>query len=581
MDIRTLSIAIATTLPASWAAAQTGGLIINEWNCVGSEKWIGNPSDASCEGPAGIDCSDDDDAFFGRIQGNGGNWIELVVTIDNLDVRGWQIRWAETGNLDGDGTNLWWGNGSVRHGIIEFTNDPVWANLRAGTILTIMEQDSSESGLDTDLTFDPCNGKWWINVNSYDAQYITAVHNRPERPDGYFSTDNDGWQGRIVDASLNLITGPIGEAVSGWEGGGINSREVGKLEADPTSFVVIGDYDDSNSSTFAKPNRWTETISIFPLIACPRYQDFSALRSWLECPCSAVILNEYNAVSNANWLNGGDEFADDDGGLASDSFFGRVPANAGNWFELVVIGDGVDMRGWEFFWEEVREDKFGTLTLSNDAFWSSVPAGTILTFIELNTAGGGLDSSTDFTLPGGNWANIHTADAQYVTTFHSEENIPGRMSVGHDDWRITLRDAGGSLVFGPVGEGAVSYGGRGIGSTETASLQQNPSGAVTPASLYSESILSTFGSLNTFVICGDPSVTLEQTFADLVPCETKEPGIPGDLTGDGIVDFTDLLQLLSVWGPCDQPCLPACEGDLNGDCVVDFNDLLTLLSNWG
>ena len=56
--------------------------------------------------------------------------------------------------------------------------------------------------------------------------------------------------------------------------------------------------------------------------------------------------------------------------------------------------------------------------------------------------------------------------------------------------------------------------------------------------------------------------------------------IPGDLDGDGAVDFTDLLILLSAWGPCAPPCPPACTGDLNDDCLVDFNDLLVLLSNW-
>jgi len=51
--------------------------------------------------------------------------------------------------------------------------------------------------------------------------------------------------------------------------------------------------------------------------------------------------------------------------------------------------------------------------------------------------------------------------------------------------------------------------------------------------------------------------------------------ILGDLNGDGIVDFADLLILLSDWGPC-----PGCDADLNRDGVVDFADLLILLGEW-
>jgi len=54
---------------------------------------------------------------------------------------------------------------------------------------------------------------------------------------------------------------------------------------------------------------------------------------------------------------------------------------------------------------------------------------------------------------------------------------------------------------------------------------------------------------------------------------------PADLTGDGVVDFSDLLQVLSAWGVCEDP--QACPADLSGDGLVDFTDLLTLLSAWG
>jgi len=52
----------------------------------------------------------------------------------------------------------------------------------------------------------------------------------------------------------------------------------------------------------------------------------------------------------------------------------------------------------------------------------------------------------------------------------------------------------------------------------------------------------------------------------------------GDLNGDGVVDFSDLLVLLSVWGGCAD--CNDCPADLNSDCVVDFGDLLVLLANW-
>jgi hypothetical protein len=58
--------------------------------------------------------------------------------------------------------------------------------------------------------------------------------------------------------------------------------------------------------------------------------------------------------------------------------------------------------------------------------------------------------------------------------------------------------------------------------------------------------------------------------------------IPGDLNGDGTVDFSDLGILLSNYGstglsvPSDYAL-----GDINGDGSVDFSDLGILLSNYG
>jgi len=52
-----------------------------------------------------------------------------------------------------------------------------------------------------------------------------------------------------------------------------------------------------------------------------------------------------------------------------------------------------------------------------------------------------------------------------------------------------------------------------------------------------------------------------------------------DLNGDGVVNVSDLLILLSAWGDC--PVGAPCPADLNGDGVVNVSDLLILLANWG
>ena len=43
-----------------------------------------------------------------------------------------------------------------------------------------------------------------------------------------------------------------------------------------------------------------------------------------------LILNEYNAVADFNWLNGGSELSDVDGGLAGDITLGRILGNGGD-----------------------------------------------------------------------------------------------------------------------------------------------------------------------------------------------------------------------------------------------------------
>ena len=54
-------------------------------------------------------------------------------------------------------------------------------------------------------------------------------------------------------------------------------------------------------------------------------------------------------------------------------------------------------------------------------------------------------------------------------------------------------------------------------------------------------------------------------------CET----VPGDATGDGLVNVDDLFAVIGQWGPCS-----GCATDFDGNGFVDIDDLFTVIGNW-
>jgi len=64
------------------------------------------------------------------------------------------------------------------------------------------------------------------------------------------------------------------------------------------------------------------------------------------------------------------------------------------------------------------------------------------------------------------------------------------------------------------------------------------------------------------VVCGSGDICL--------------PVCPADITGDAVVNVSDLLALIGEWGACS-----GCSEDINDDNVVDVSDLLELISAWG
>jgi hypothetical protein len=241
------------------ARVHAAPLIVNEFNAVSGINYL-NFGNATTDG-VGNSINPPEDTYFGRIAGNGGDWIELVVVADHLDIRGWVLDICDAGVC---GTNP-----------LTFSNNSVWSDLRAGTIITVAEDEP------TDLSFDPGSGDWWINVRAHNAgsgTYITADN---------FPVNELDWKMQILDDSANIVYGPIGEHVPVNPSAGcfppqdnLNSGEIFRLEEAPSALVdpcikTLNDYEDGVLSTFGSPNQWNSGFAS---------QNFDNLRNLASFP---------------------------------------------------------------------------------------------------------------------------------------------------------------------------------------------------------------------------------------------------------------------------------------------------------
>jgi hypothetical protein len=569
----------------------TSPIILNEFNGVGPDQFL--------DGGGANDPGAPSDPFFGRVEGNGGAWVEFVVT-QTIDLRNWTLR------IQSDD--------SMRE--LKFSDHVSLASIPAGTILTLTEGKNltpSRFNIVSDLD---TSGIAWTNIWMHDPILIDqAASSHPSTPAIGSNNTLVTW----LDGNDGIVYGPAGESIAlrdsngnsiGDELIGVSSTEVFKLEANPTSSTtpLNINHDDGGTSTFGAANIWsngtlTQSFSAYvspatppsfgPLsetkavrggysvsvdapgspvtvLVAPDFLTIDSSGATIEIssnrpltpadigtyevslqadngaasnnlgylvfelevlhPAPPVIVNEYNAVSDDNYLNGGTLASDSDGPPnAEDSHFGRVLGNGGNWFELAVVGnDGpgfVDLSGWEI---EVgfidSSDQFvnrSTVTLSDTGTWSSVAHGTILTFCEDNTAGGGLDTEinrvNNLATLGYAWTNIHI-------------NTPGTVTVTNpDDFRLNsnntafiIRDDSGTVIFGPAGEGIAPL--DGVGNTEIFELNNDPSTQVSPIDNTTDTTLgyddgssgSTFGSPNLFAPLGSPT-DRAQDFTPFIP----------------------------------------------------------------
>lgn len=240
-----LSVVIVLSLLSGtlWAA----DVILNEYNAVDALAFLGG-GDSAADGTGGRAA----DSFFGRVPGNGGDWFELVVIKDHLDLRGWLLDVFAGGKLEET---------------LSLTAQPIWSDLRAGTIITVAED------VPNDVSYDPAAGDWWINVQASadaDGKYISAKA---------FPVSNKNWQLRIRNIAGAVVFGPAGEGIA--PNAKVGDTEVFILKEDPSLAVTANspDYDTNREfSTFGAANRWgTQDINDLRPVLAPKVATIALL----------------------------------------------------------------------------------------------------------------------------------------------------------------------------------------------------------------------------------------------------------------------------------------------------------------
>jgi len=71
------------------------------------------------------------------------------------------------------------------------------------------------------------------------------------------------------------------------------------------------------------------------------------------------------------------------------------------------------------------------------------------------------------------------------------------------------------------------------------------------------------------------SVTVQAEVDAAITGHVDSDTVPGDVTGDGLVNTDDILAVLSAWGQCK-----GCAADLDNDGLVGVNDILIIIEYW-
>ena len=100
-------------------SSQAADVIVNEYNAVDEDEFLRNG---------------DSDPSLGIRLGNGGDWFEVVVIPDQLDMRGWDFRITQGGGIPEGGCTP-----AGDPCILVLTQELIRSNLRPDSIITVSE----------------------------------------------------------------------------------------------------------------------------------------------------------------------------------------------------------------------------------------------------------------------------------------------------------------------------------------------------------------------------------------------------------------------------------------------------------
>jgi len=577
------SLAVSST-----AMAAVGDLILNEYNCVSSGRYLGGGDYRDHADPDNDDLRED--AYFrqvldlgddglengsndGRFEGNGGNWMELVVIGDHLDIRDWELRWAETDADQTDGTASWYPepaalDTTIEQGIIAFSDDALWADLRSGTIITISERAAIpidfdwDGGLDdrnftnnladgeadweiplqTDTRYNPTNGDgadWWIHVSTQGEQaganpLVTAVTNVDGNLPGDFSVGPDDWQLSVYDgpgADATLVFGPIGEDIIDFGNfpGGIDNEEVARLEADPTRNVTNTEFDDATRiSTFGQPNQYGTFV-----------QDFEGLYPTIVTMTSNTPLG-YGFWNDASiWISEPEQ---------------TPPTAPAADHDTVVVGN---------VYVNSADAVASTLTIAGDSAAAVVLKDGVLTVgrkVEVNNYSLGFQPGGKLNITGGDL--IMKSGTQFSFTLDPETEKMVDAAGNVELYPNTALAMDCSALAGPLGDLSAGEWGDMDLTIIAAGGQVAGAFAITPP----------VGHLGYGVFCEGVSYPGNAVVVELFQAAT------GDIDADRFVDFNDVWGMLTSGKYNTGDPAVWTDGEFTLDGIVDFNDVWALLT---